>query len=114
MNNNKIRNILLGAGAAVAVTAIVAYLASDEVQEKTDATFNRLRAKHFVRNSLNGNDKAIQAIDNMDDEDINSLLETADKFDNLKSQFSSYGDRASDKAQLAMHDVKDRTKEMLN
>lgn len=112
--DKKIQNVLLGAGAAIAITAITVYLASDEVQEKTNATVNRMRAKQFVRRNLNGNEKATQAIDNMSDSDINSLLETVDKYESIKDEFAQYGDKISDKAKDVYENTKANVNDALN
>lgn len=83
-----LRNVLIGLGVAAAV-GVVVYIALDEdVQEKTEALVNRMRAKAYVQKNLDGNDTAMKAIDKMSDEDINNLLETVDRLDDINSKIT--------------------------
>lgn len=96
--NNNVRNILIGVGAAVAAGAALLFLFNEDVQDNTKAAYNRRRAKHFVRNNLNGSDRAIQAIDHMNNDQINDLLDTADRVNDLKHQFSDCGSQIKETA----------------
>lgn len=82
------KGIILGVGAAVAVgLGVFAYaLTSEDAQEKSKALVNRQRAKHLVRQKLNGNNKVLKAIDKLDDSSVNNLLSTLDSASDLESQ----------------------------
>lgn len=87
-NFDENKGIILGIGAAVAVgLGVFAYmLSSEEAQEKSKALVNRQRAKHLIRSKLDGNKKALKAIDKLDDSSVNNLLATFDTASDLEDQ----------------------------
>lgn len=112
--NNNLRNALIGFGVAVAAGAAIVFFSNDNVQEATKASYNRMRAKHFVRNNLNGSERAIRAIDHMDNEEINDLLKTADRMNDLKHQFTDYGSQFKDTATDIKDNIVDYAKHLVN
>lgn len=88
--NERLRNTLIGLGVGVAVGAVVFFLTDEELQEQTRGGVNRLRAKRFVKHHLNGSDRALTVVDNMDTHEINKLLDTVDRFEELQESFSGY------------------------
>lgn len=94
--DNKTRNIVLGLGTAVAVGAVTYLISSDAAQDKLEAVINRQRAKHFVKDTLKGNKKAMSVIDNLSDAEISNLLKTVDKVDSLQEKVGDYSDQIKD------------------
>ncbi len=113
--DDRMKKILMGFGIAAGIGAVAYVLSNDMVQEKVEAMYNRMRAKHFVKEHLNGNEKALEAIDRLDDEGINDILETVDRFNNMRNKLSSGG--SDNKYLEAASDFKDqltdKTKKML-
>ena len=101
--NNKTRNIILGLGTAVAVGAVTYLISSDAAQDRLEALINRQKAKHFVKDTLKGNKKAMSVIDNLSDDEISNLLKTVDKVDDLQSKMGDYSDQIKD----VTSDIKD-------
>lgn len=113
--DERLKKLLMGLGIVAGIGAIAYVLSDDMVQEKTEATINRLRAKHFVREHLNGSEKAMQAIDRLDDEGINDLLKTADRFNDMKSSLSGGSDNKYLEAASTFKDqITDKTQDFLN
>ncbi|MDO5457494.1 MAG: hypothetical protein Q4F26_04030 [Atopococcus tabaci] len=112
--NNNLKNALIGLGIAAASGAAIMFFLNDNVQEATKASYNRMRAKYFVRNYLNGSERALKAIDHMDNEEINDLLETADRMSDLKHQFTDYGDQFKDTAVDIKDNIVDYAKNLVN
>ena len=76
--------------------------------------YNRMRAKYFVRNYLNGSERALKAIDHMDNEEINDLLENRRSHEDLKHQFTDYGDQFKDTAVDIKDNIVDYAKNLVN
>lgn len=111
--NNNLRNALIGLGIAAAAGAAIVFFLNDDVQESTKAGYNRMRAKHFVRHNLNGSERAIRAIENMDNEEINDLLQTADRVNELRHQFTDYGSQFKDTALDIKENIVDYAKDLV-
>ena len=94
MNNTK-RNILIGVGAALVLGATVV-LSSDSAVEKMENMINRQRAKHFVKEKLHGNEKAMDVVENIADDEVSNLLNVVDKVSNLRGQIGDYSDQLKD------------------
>jgi hypothetical protein len=115
MDDKLLKRMLMGLGIVAGIGAIAYVLSDDTVQEKTEATINRLRAKHFVREHLSGNDKALQAIDRLDDEGVNDLLHTVDRFNDMKNKLSGGSDNKYLEAASTFKDqITDKTQNLLN
>lgn len=86
---NMTRNVLIGIGAAAAVGAAIA-LTSDKSLEKMENMVNRHKAKYFVKEKLHGNEKAMNVVNNLSDEEIRNLLSVVDKVTNLRGNMDHY------------------------
>ncbi|MCQ9210350.1 hypothetical protein [Granulicatella seriolae] len=89
--------VWLGIGIAVAAASAALLLASnDETQEKITAFINKQKVKSYVRDNLNGNEKAMKMIDNMNDGDINKFMSLLAKTSDLKDNFLDNVESAKD------------------
>lgn len=108
------RNILIGVGTAVAVGALAFLFTSEEAQTKTKAVVNRQKAKYYVKDKLNGNEKATQVVKNLSDEEVNTLLGTVDKVKDLEDKLSDvtsdFKNFVSDKTKDTKKAIKKATK----
>lgn len=112
--DNNLKNALIGLGIAVATGAAIYFLTDEDFQEGAKATVNRRRAKRFVRNTLGGSDRALNAIDAMDDEDINNLLDTADRVEDIQDQLGDFGYDVKDRAVDIKDQVFNYAKDLIN
>ncbi|WP_034551438.1 hypothetical protein [Carnobacterium funditum] len=121
------RNLLVGLGATMAVGAVI-LSASDRTMLKIEAYMNRQKAKNFVKDKLKGNEKALDVVGNLSDEEVVNLLKVVDKVSDLKGQVGAYTghlkdatnefkdmfmdkkERATGKAEDFVGEVKDKVK----
>ncbi|MFD1316980.1 hypothetical protein [Loigolactobacillus zhaoyuanensis] len=92
------QKLLLGIGVTAAVAAAGAYLAADAVMNKLQNHKKRNRIKGYVKDNLNGNQRVMDFVDRLNDDDIDHLLHMADKFGDVRERVSQYSDRFQDKA----------------
>jgi hypothetical protein len=121
------RNLLIGLSATVAIGAVI-LSSSDKTMAKIESIINRQKAKSFVKDKLNGNEKALNVVEKLSDEEVVNLLNVVDKVSDLKGQVGTYTDHlkdatnefkemfmdkkenATDKAGNFVDDVKDKVK----
>lgn len=121
------RNLLIGLSATVAIGAVI-LSSSDKTMDKIEAIINRQKAKSFVKDKLNGNEKALNVVEKLSDEEVVNLLNVVDKVSDLKGQVGTYTDHlkdatnefkemfmdkkenVTDKAENFVGDVKDKIK----
>ncbi|WP_025730163.1 hypothetical protein [Atopobacter phocae] len=73
MSTKKALWVSLGAATVIGVAAY--FIANDEESRESIASFiNRQKVKFFVREKLNGNNKAMELVDKLSDDDINRLM----------------------------------------
>ena len=86
------KNVLFGLLGALVIGVITYLVSSEAAQEKVETVINRQRAKHFVKDKLKGNQRALDKIDKMSNSEINSLLNNVDKMSDLESKLEDYSD----------------------
>lgn len=113
MSNNTGRTVglvLLGATLAVAGTAAYLYF-SDEARERVEGLINREKAKFYVKHKLNGSEALVNAVDNLSNAEINTLVNLADSANEAtnaaQDKLSSFIDSAKEKTQDATDKVAD-------
>ena len=121
------RNLLIGLGATVAIGTVI-LSASDKSMAKIESYINRQKAKNFVKDKLKGNEKALDVVEKLSDEEVVNLLKVVDKVSDLKGQVGTYTnhlkdatnefkdmfmdkkEKATEKAEDFVDDVKDKVK----
>ncbi|WP_423188565.1 hypothetical protein ACO1PF_08155 [Alkalibacterium sp. f15] len=103
------KNILIGVGVAFLVGLFTFFFTSDSAKTKTKSVFNRYRAKYYVGNKFHGNKKAKNLVNKLSDDEVNTLLGTVDKVNDLENKFSHMTDDLKD----FMHDKKKDTKKAM-
>ncbi|WP_313469846.1 hypothetical protein [Carnobacterium sp.] len=104
------RNLLIGLGATMAVGAII-LSASNNSMAKVEAYMNRQRAKNFVKDKLKGNEKALDVVEKLSDDEVVNLLKVVDKVTDLKGQVGTYSDHlkeATNEFKEMLMDKKDK------
>lgn len=89
--------------AAVAGIASVA-IASDKLADLVRHKKDRRQVRRFVDDKFNGNEKLLSVVDNLSDDDIDSLMGVMRKLKNGRNQISVYGDNIKD----TTSDLKDK------
>ncbi|MFC6170187.1 hypothetical protein [Loigolactobacillus jiayinensis] len=90
--------LLFGIGVTAAIAAAGAYLAADALMDKLQSYKNRNRVKSYVKDNLNGNQRVLNLVERLDDEDIDHLLQVADKFGDARDRVGQYSDTVQSKA----------------
>ncbi|MGB3161736.1 hypothetical protein [Carnobacterium sp.] len=93
--NRSTRNLLIGLGATVAIGAVI-LSASDKSMAKIESYINRQKAKNFVKDKLKGNEKALDVVERLSDEEVINLLKVVDKVSDLKGQVGTYTSHLKD------------------
>lgn len=81
------KSILIGVAVAFLLGIVTFLFASDEAKNKTKATVNRQKAKYYISDKFN-NKSAKSLVDKLSDDEINKLLGTTDKVNDLEDRFS--------------------------
>lgn len=92
--------ILLGSAVVVAGLSLYLYF-DEEARERVEGVVNRERAKAFVKHRLNGSDAMVNAVDKLNDTEINTLMKVMNNTN-----------KAKNKASDAFTDIMDRAKEV--
>lgn len=106
-NATKLALILLGSATVVAgVTALLYY--NDDVRHRVEGVVNREKAKYFVKHKLHGSSDLVDAVDNLSDQEINTIVKLASGAGNLKDKTSDAFSNIMDKAKDMTSEVTDR------
>lgn len=103
------KNILIGVGVAFLVAIVTFIFTSDSGKTKTKSVVNRQKAKHYVGNKFHGNKKAKNVVNKLSDDEVNTLLGTVDKVNDLEGKFFEMTEDFKD----FMHDKKKDTKKAM-
>lgn len=103
------KNILIGVGVAFLLGLITLLFTSDSAKTKTKSAVNRHKAKYYVGNKFHGNKKAKNVVNKLSDDEVNTLLGTVDKVNDLEGKFSDMTEDLKD----FMHDKKKETKKAM-
>lgn len=76
----------IAAVAGVATTVII----SDKVIKKVLQLSNRKKVKNFVKVKLKGNEKLLNVVDHLNDEEIEHLIRTGEKIGKGYERFANY------------------------
>lgn len=93
----------IAAVAGIATTVIV----SDQVVKKILQLSNRRKVKNFVKIKLKGNDKLLDLVDHLDDEEISNLIQTGKKISESYDRVLHYGENAKESTAQAKDKLTD-------
>lgn len=101
MKNSK-KALLIGLAGTAAVAAIAAVMAYEEdTVDRIGAYINRQRVKGYVKNKFKNNDRVLNAVENLSDGEIDTLLSVLDHAGSWKDSavdaFSDFKDTIEDK-----------------
>ncbi|RLK62765.1 hypothetical protein D3H64_08205 [Atopobacter sp. AH10] len=94
---DKKKALALAIGSSVIIGVLAALIAADEEKRESVAAYiNRKKVKFFVREKLNGNEKAMAIVDRLSDEDIQRLMNLLENSKDWKESFLAHLDQVKD------------------
>ncbi|MGX7109054.1 hypothetical protein [Facklamia miroungae] len=86
---NKITNIIAGTAIVAAVTGVILYAyLDDDANERVRGMINREKVKAYVKHTLNGSDHLVNMVNDLSDEEVNTLIGIANKTKATQSHMS--------------------------
>lgn len=85
--------ITIGLSVAAVAGVVVAVTASEKIVKKISHLSNRCKAKKIVNDKFGGNDKVMEVVDHMSDDELDSILNLLDKVKEGREKASDYGDK---------------------
>ncbi|ANK59104.1 MULTISPECIES: hypothetical protein [Loigolactobacillus] len=99
--------ILLGIGITTTLAATGAYLAADAIVEQIQTRRNRYKVKTFVRDNLKGNERILDLVDRIDNDDLNHLVNAVEKLSKVRNKAGVYVGSAGNAANELTATLKD-------
>lgn len=96
--------VTIGLTVAAAASVTTAVIVSGKVIEKIQHLTTRSKVKKFVNDKFDGNEKLLDIVDHLSDNDLDSLMGILKKIKSGKKKISVYGDSLKGSTE----DVKDR------
>ena len=90
--------ITVGLSIAAVASVVVAVTASEKIIKKVSKVSNRCKAKKIVNDKFGGNDKVMEVVDHLSDDELDSILKLLDKVKEGRERASEYGDRFKENA----------------
>ncbi|WP_122645483.1 hypothetical protein [Enterococcus mediterraneensis] len=86
----------IAAAAGIATAAIV----SDKLVNKVKHCTNRRKVKKFVDDKFHGNEQLLGVVDDLSDDDLDSLMDIMDKIKKSRKKISVYGENVKDTTEM--------------
>ncbi|WP_086347257.1 hypothetical protein [Candidatus Enterococcus clewellii] len=90
--------ITVGLSIAAVAGVVVAVTASEKIVKKVSHLSNRCKAKKIVHDKFGGNDKIMEVVDHLSDNELDSVLNLLDKVKEGREKASDYSEKAKDSA----------------
>ena len=96
----------MGIGLSVAAVASVsvAVIASEKIIKKVAHVSNRYKMKKFVNDKFDGNEKLLTIVDDLSDDELDSVMNVLGKVKDSRKKIAEYGEKVKDNTES----VKDR------
>ena len=88
--------VTIGLSIAAIAGITTAVVVSDKVFNKVRFACNRHKVKKFVDDKFNGNEKLLDVVDGLSDNELDSLLGVMKKVNEGRNKISVYGDNIKD------------------
>ncbi|MGX7350650.1 hypothetical protein [Enterococcus canis] len=88
--------ITIGLSVAAVASVSVAVMASGKIIEKAKHLATRRKIKRFVDDKFNGNEKLLDMVDRLSDDDLDSIVGILGKIKDGRKKISVYGDNLKD------------------
>jgi len=88
--------VTVGLSIAAIAGITTAVVVSDKVFNKVRFACNRHKVKKFVDDKFNGNEKLLDVVDGLSDNELDSLLGVMKKVNEGRNKISVYGDNIKD------------------
>ncbi|MCB5955515.1 hypothetical protein [Enterococcus sp. CWB-B31] len=90
--------ITVGLSIAAVASVVVAVTASEKIIKKVSQLSNRCKAKKIVKDRFGGNEKVMEVVDHLSDDELDSILNLLDKVKEGRDKTSEYADKLKDNA----------------
>ncbi|MEI5995448.1 hypothetical protein [Candidatus Enterococcus mansonii] len=94
----------LGLSVAAIASVSVAVIASEKIVKKVYHVSNRFKAKKFVNDTFGGNEKLLGIVDDLSDDELDSMMNVLGKVKEGRNKISAYGESLKDNTE----NIKDR------
>lgn len=84
--------VTIGLSIAAVAGIATAVILSDKIVQKARYASNRCKARRFVESKFGGNEKVMDIVDSLSDEDLQSVVKVATKLKGSKKKMQRYGD----------------------
>lgn len=92
----KSTKVLIGVGTTVAISGAVIYAVSDSLIGAVSGVKNRYKVKQFVQDSLNGNEKILDIVDDLSDDEIASVANIIGKIKEGRQKITVTGNNVKE------------------
>ena len=88
----------IGIGLSIAAVASVsvAVIASEKIIKNVSHVSNRYKVKKFVDDKFDGNQKLLSIVDDLSDDELDSVLNVVDRVKDGGSKLAEYGEKVKD------------------
>lgn len=100
----KSTKVAIGLSVAAAASITAGVVISEQVIEKVKQASNRCKVKHFINDKFSGNEKLLNVVDTMSDDEVETVLNIIDKLKHEKNRIIVRGESFKDTAD----DLKER------
>ncbi|MHC5268280.1 hypothetical protein ACYSNO_03710 [Enterococcus sp. LJL98] len=102
--------VTVGLGIAAVASIATTVIVSEKIVKKVVQLSNRKKVKNFVKVKFKGNEKLLNVIDNLNDEEIASLIRTGEKIGKGCERVAHYGENVK----AATGHTKDKLSEIVD
>jgi gas vesicle protein len=106
----------IGIGLSVAAVASVsvAVMASEKLIKKMAHATNRHKVKKFVNDKFDGNEKLMTVVDDLSDEELDSVMNILGKVKDSRQVLANYGEKVKDNTESMKDRLFSFVEDMMN
>ena len=106
----------IGIGLSIAAIAgvSVTVLASEKIIKKMAQATNRHKVKKFVNDKFDGNEKLLTIVDDLSDDELDSVMNVLSKVKDSRKVLANYGEKMKDNTESMKDRLFSFVEEMMN
>lgn len=107
--------IIIGSAALATVVGVALYAYLDEdTRQHVQGVVNREKVKAYVRHQLKGSDKLVSMVDELSDNEVNTLVGLANKTNEAGNRMSEGFNEIIKRAKEVANDASDKVQDLMN